>query len=389
LKQRVKKLEKKKKSSLPGLKRLYKVGSLRRLESSEESLGALEDASKQGRKIVDLDADAKVTLIDETHERNDEEMLFDVNDDLQGKEVIVEKEVAKKEVSTADPVTTAGEVVTTVSTAATITLEEVTLAQPLVQIKTSKPKAKGIVFKEPNESKTAPTPIVTPQQLPQAKEKGKAKMIEPEKTLKKMVQILFDEEVTRKLEAQLQAELEEEERVARQREEEANITLIESWDNAQAIMEADYELAARLQSEEQGKLTIEEKSKLFVELMEKRKKHFAKLRTQEKKVVEGNDDKVDDDQEEEKMKKHMEIVLDEEELVFDVVPLAIKTPIVNYKIIKEGKIGYYQLIKADGSSKRYSLMIHMLQDFDKEDLETLWKLVKAKHGNIRLEERYE
>ncbi|GKG29264.1 hypothetical protein Tco_0416629, partial [Tanacetum coccineum] len=48
------------------------------------------------------------------------------------------------------------------------------------------------------------------------------------------------------------------------------------------IMEADYELAYRLQAEEQGELTIKERSKLFVELMDKRKIHFAKLRAEEK-----------------------------------------------------------------------------------------------------------
>ncbi|GJS61802.1 hypothetical protein Tco_0656586 [Tanacetum coccineum] len=52
-------------------------------------------------------------------------------------------------------------------------------------------------------------------------------------------------------------------------------------------------------------------------------------------------------------------------------------------------MGYYQLIRADGSSKRYSSMIRMLQDIDREDLETLWKLVKAKHRNTRPEEAYE
>nr|GFC27078.1 hypothetical protein [Tanacetum cinerariifolium] len=41
---------------------------------------------------------------------------------------------------------------------------------------------------------------------------------------------------------------------------------------------ADCELAARLQEEEREELTIEEKSRLFVELMDKRKKHFARLR---------------------------------------------------------------------------------------------------------------
>ncbi|GJT84652.1 hypothetical protein Tco_1066369 [Tanacetum coccineum] len=52
-------------------------------------------------------------------------------------------------------------------------------------------------------------------------------------------------------------------------------------------------------------------------------------------------------------------------------------------------MGYYQLIRDDGSSKRYSSMIQMLQNIDREDLETLWKLVKAKHGDTRPEEGYE
>ncbi|GJR28588.1 hypothetical protein Tco_1104820 [Tanacetum coccineum] len=73
--------------------------------------------------------------------------------------------------------------------------------------------------------------------------------------------------------------------------------------------------------------------------------------------------KMDDDQEEAEMKKRMEIVVDEEEIAVDAIPLATKPPIiVDWKIIKDGKI---------------------------EDLETLWKLVKAKHGNTRPEEAYE
>ncbi|GKC23592.1 hypothetical protein Tco_1025742, partial [Tanacetum coccineum] len=84
-----------------------------------------------------------------------------------------------------------------------------------------------------------------------------------------------------------------------------------------------------------------------------------------------------------KMKRHMEIAI-------DAIPLAIKPPIiVDWKIIKEGKMGYFQIIRADGSSKRYSSMIQMLQNIDREDLETLWKLVKAKHGLTRPEEAYE
>ncbi|GJV80288.1 ribonuclease H-like domain-containing protein [Tanacetum coccineum] len=67
----------------------------------------------------------------------------------------------------------------------------------------------------------------------------------------------------------------------------------------------------------------------------------------------------DDNQEEEEMKKHIEIVKDDE------------------------------LIRADGSLKRYLSMIKMLQNIDREDLETLWKLVKTKHRNTRPEDEYE
>ncbi|GJW34017.1 hypothetical protein Tco_0054049, partial [Tanacetum coccineum] len=94
-------------------------------------------------------------------------------------------------------------------------------------------------MQEPSEFETRKI-VPPPQHDP--KDKGKAKIIEPEKPLKKKDQIKFDEEIAKRLAEELQAELEEEERVARQREEEANLI---SWDNTQAMMEADYELAQR------------------------------------------------------------------------------------------------------------------------------------------------
>ncbi|GKC93475.1 hypothetical protein Tco_1158917 [Tanacetum coccineum] len=48
------------------------------------------------------------------------------------------------------------------------------------------------------------------------------------------------------------------------------------------MMEADRLLAERLQTRETEELTDEEKGKLFMELMEKRRKHFATLKAQEK-----------------------------------------------------------------------------------------------------------
>nr|GEV37445.1 hypothetical protein [Tanacetum cinerariifolium] len=111
-----------------------------------------------------------------------------------------------------------------------------------------------------------------------------------------------------------------------------------------------------------------------------------KLDEQTKEEIEAQ---ADTDQEVEEMKLYVKIVLDED-IVIDVIPLATKPPvIVEYKIVKEGKISTYHTIRADGSTKRYTLMIKLLENIDREDLEMLWKLVKDKHGNTRPEEDYE
>ncbi|GJV60441.1 hypothetical protein Tco_1466541 [Tanacetum coccineum] len=95
-----------------------------------------------------------------------------------------------------------------------------------------------------------------------------------------------------------------------------------------------------------------------------------------------------EEDDEAKMKKHMELVQDDEEITINAIPLATKPPI-EYKIVKEGQKGFYHLIRADGSSNRYSSMIRMIQNISREDLKTLWKLVKTKHGNTRPEDDYE
>nr|GFC30102.1 hypothetical protein [Tanacetum cinerariifolium] len=220
LKKRVKRLEKKRRSRTHRLKRLYKIGLSARVESSakEKSFNE-EDASKQGRNIVDIDADADTILVDETGEdqgRYDNQEMFDA-DVLNDEEVV--------------------ETVVTDATTTVVSIDDITLAQALVEIKTSKPKARGVVIKELNETPTTTTTILKSSKV---QDKGK----------EEKDQLIEDENL--------------------------------AWDNVQDIMDANYKLAARLQEEKQGELTIKEKSRLFVELMDKRKKHFANLRAEEK-----------------------------------------------------------------------------------------------------------
>ncbi|GJS16294.1 putative ribonuclease H-like domain-containing protein [Tanacetum coccineum] len=182
LKRRVKKLEKKDRSRTHKLKKLYKVGLSARIESSrdEEDLG--EDASKQGRRIHDIDADEDITLV------NDDNEIFDV-DALAGEEVFV----AKQSENVVEEI---------VDAAQTITIEEITLAQALAELKSAKLKDSRVVIQEP-EQDTKP-------------------VVEQVKPMKRLEQMRIDKELAFKL----QGEEEEEERLAKekaQQVEEANI----------------------------------------------------------------------------------------------------------------------------------------------------------------------
>ncbi|GKB01828.1 hypothetical protein Tco_0829872 [Tanacetum coccineum] len=98
---------------------------------------------------------------------------------------------------------------------------------------------------------------------------------------------------------------------------------------------------------------------------------------------------MEDDKEKEDLKQCFEIVQDDE-VAIDAIPLATKpAPIINFKIHRKGSNGYYEIMRADGSSKIYLLFSQLIKSFDREDLENLWKLVKAKHRNTRPEEGYE
>ncbi|GJY14420.1 hypothetical protein Tco_0384842 [Tanacetum coccineum] len=162
LKRRVKKLEQKKRSRTHGLKRLYKVGSSRRVESSEDEGLGEEDASKQGR-IADIDANKDIYLV---NVQTDEDM-FGVND-LDGDEVIVESvdvvntaEETRSVVEEVTAVTIPVSAATTTTTTTAITDVEMTLAQALAELKSAKPKADKVVIQEPEQGTTTPTLTTT------------------------------------------------------------------------------------------------------------------------------------------------------------------------------------------------------------------------------------
>nr|GEV59252.1 hypothetical protein [Tanacetum cinerariifolium] len=174
------------------------------------------------------------------------------------------------------------------------------------------------------------------------------------------------------------------------KEKEANIALIESWDNTQAMMDADYELDTRLQEEERGELTIKEKSRLFVknsEVVEGSSQAEGSKKRTRKELDEASvkRQKLEDDAEKAELKLCLEIVLNDDEAI-NIESLSTKYPIVewNTHILDENKM-YYQIIRADGSTKYYKIFSAMLNDFDRQDGLDLYRLVKERLETTSLE----
>nr|GEU73763.1 hypothetical protein [Tanacetum cinerariifolium] len=70
------------------------------------------------------------------------------------------------------------------------------------------------------------------------------------------------------------------ERIAREKNE-VNRAIIEEWDGVQATIDADKQLAKKIQAQEREQLSIKERSKLLAELIESRRKYFAAKRAEE------------------------------------------------------------------------------------------------------------
>ncbi|GKE70926.1 hypothetical protein Tco_1528998 [Tanacetum coccineum] len=118
--------------------------------------------------------------------------------------------------------------------------------------------------------------------------------------------------------------------------------------------------------------------KLFDKAM-KRVNTFVDMDTE---LVEGSEVRAEgeEDKESKEVKQCLKIVPDDgDDVTIDATPLSTKSlTIVDYKIYKEGKKSYFQIIRADGNSQMYLTFRKMLKNFNRNDLEVLWSIVKAR-----------
>nr|GEU98357.1 reverse transcriptase domain-containing protein [Tanacetum cinerariifolium] len=274
LKRRVKKLKKGNSVRALKLRRLKKVRTSQRIDTSEDTV--MEDASNQERMIDDLDKDDAVTLMDDK-----------------------EEEKRKKRLSMQEDEPT-----------------------------------------EVHEESSTVIPAAT-----KSKDKGKRIMVEEPKPLKKKQQVEMDEEYARKLHAELNKDID--------------------WDVAIGYVKqkAKEDPTTKEQIEEEERRAIQSINETLAQKAAKRRKL---------------NEEVED------LKRHLEIVPDEDDNVYtEATPLARKVPVVDYEIIYLNNKPHYKIIRADGTHQLYVSFLTLLKNFDREDLESLWSLVQERFSTSK------
>ncbi|GKC97762.1 hypothetical protein Tco_1168037 [Tanacetum coccineum] len=262
-----------------------------------------EDPSKQGRKIAGIDQDPTISLVQHDAEiqgRHEHDMEFDFDLD------------AAKGVSTGKPVSTVSAAVTTASIATVSTASptrrvstvyDITMAETLVYIRKSATKDKATV--------------------------------------------------------RLQAKLEEEDRQKIARVHEASSSFnVEEWEDIQARVKADKELAQRLQAKEREMYTEAEQARMLVELINQRKREELIKKFKRQKTGESSEpaEEPKDKEEELSQEKLQQMMIRE--------------------IYTKGIRKYWKIIRVGNHTEVHQFFDDILKDLDMDDLVMLWSLVK-------------
>nr|GEU99052.1 hypothetical protein [Tanacetum cinerariifolium] len=286
---RVKKLERRNKLRVSKLRRLKKVGTAQRVDTSNDTV--MDDVSKQREIIANIDADEDVALKDVAVVEKTAEI--EKNADVQGRP--------------------ADATITIVATA----VPTLTTAPSAIR------KRKGVVIRDPEETATPSTIIHT---KPKSKNKGKGIMVHEPKPLKKKTQIEQDEAYARELEAKLNKNID--------------------WDDViKQVQRKDKKDNAVMSSN----VAFLEKTK---EQMEEEDRKALKRISESQEDKAAKKQKLDEEVEELRKHLQI-VPNDDDDVYTKATPLALKVPVIDYEIYTDNNKPYYKIKRADGSHQLY------------------------------------
>nr|GEY67452.1 hypothetical protein [Tanacetum cinerariifolium] len=274
LKQRVKKLEKRNKVKVLKLRRLKRVGSSQRIDTSDDTI--MDDVSNQERMITDMytdadvvleeakdvaadakvDQDAKVNETADIQERTAESQakIYKIDLDNANKVLSMQEEESKPaELQEVVDIVTTAKIITKVVTATstTITTADVpipaaTTASTLTLTTAPSRRTKGVAIRDPEESTTTTSTIIHSE----AKYKDKCKwiLVEESKPLKKQAQIKQDEKYARELEAESNRTIDWDEVIDHVNKKAKEVLVVKRWTTSRTKEHIDEEESRALKS---------------------------------------------------------------------------------------------------------------------------------------------
>nr|GEU54408.1 hypothetical protein [Tanacetum cinerariifolium] len=401
LKARVKRLERANKVKSSKLRRLKKVGTSQRIESSDD----MEDVFNQGRMInedkgIKLVKDVDIAETEGRHAAEQAEKQAEIyNLDLDHPTKVLSMQEDDTEVQKVVEVVTTAKLIIDVVTAATSQVSaasatifaakpSIPAAAPIV-IVAYKRRRKGVIIRDPEEELSSKTPVETPG----LKDKGKGILIEAPKPMKKNDQIELDAEYARKLheeinkdDAEINTNIDWDAAIDHVKQQSKNPQYIKryhgmkkkpqtermSYDEIRPLFQSRFNanmrflLKSREELEEEDQKVLKSINKTLAQKAAKRRKLNEEA------------------QEVEELKKQLEIVNDEDDDVFtEATPLGRKVLVVDYEIVMINNKPRYKIIKADKTHQLYISFITLLKNFDREDLEDLWRIVKERFSTSK------
>nr|GEW18646.1 uncharacterized mitochondrial protein AtMg00810-like [Tanacetum cinerariifolium] len=236
----------------------------------------------------------------------------------------------------------------TISTAAipTITTLSIKVAGPVKAVVPSTRQKRGVVIRDLEEESFAKTPTETT-----SKDKGKGILVEEPKSIKKKQQVEYDKAYARKIQEEFNKDI----------DWEAAIDHVKQRAKEEPFIQRYQVIKKRPQTEAQAWQNM----MMYL-------KNTAGFTLDYFKGMSYDDIRL------------ILIVPDEDDDVFtEATPLARKVPIMDYQVILVNYKPRYKIIKADDTHQLYASFITMLKFFDKEDLETLWRIVKERFSTSK------
>nr|GEY36576.1 hypothetical protein [Tanacetum cinerariifolium] len=363
---RVKKLERLNKVKSSKLRRLKKVGTSQRIESSEDE----ENVFNQGRISVDIDEG--IELVDDQEK---DAQVKGRQADTQAEIYNLDLDHSSKVVAASTPIPAAKPAVVAVSTPVSAAkpvakpkVLKITAAAPAVSTR----KRKEVVIRDPKEELHDDTPAETQS----AKDKGKGILVKDPKPMKKKDQIKMDAERYHGYKKKPQSESEaRKNRIDYLKNTEGFKMAFfkgKTYDQIRPIFQARFDANMRflLKSKEEMEKEQEEIIKSINETPAQKAAKRRRLREQAK--------------EDENLKNQLDVVVDEDDDVFvKATPIGRKVPVVNYEIVMINNKPRYKIFRADDTHQLYTSFITLLKNFDREDLEDLWEIMKARFSTSK------